>query len=214
MANGSDYAVLLDAKPAADVAGQPLSAPRSRRSFMRFSVRGLLVLILIIGCGMGWIARVVRTGQAQCRAVAAIYRAGGWALYDTDWDERQATTAWRPRWPRSLVERVGIDYFGHVVFINLHDRGTDAVMEHVGRLTHLKQLHRPGFAVTDAGLAHLGQLKKLELLSLNSTQVTDAGLAHLKRLEGLKWLRVAGSRVTDAGVRELQTSLPHLRSIR
>jgi hypothetical protein len=214
MANGSECAVLLEAETAADGAGQAKSAPRSRRRLFRFSVRGLLLLILVIGCGLGWIARVVRTGQTQRRAVAAIYQAGGWALYDTDWDEGQAPTAWHPRWPRSLVDRVGVDYFGTVVFVNLHDRGTDAVLAQVGRLTHLKQLHRPGLAMTDAELIHLGQLNKLELLSLNHTQVTDAGLVHLKGLKGLKWLRVAGSRVTDAGVGELRKALPDLQPIR
>ena len=92
---------------------------------------------------------------------------------------------------------MGVDYFGNVVFINLHDRGTDDVLAHVGRLTHLKQLHRPGFAVTDAGLAHLGRLSDLQLLSLDDTQVTDAGLAHLKGLAGLKWLKLTRTRVTD-----------------
>jgi internalin A len=214
MANGPDCAVLLEAATAAGVAGQPESASHRRRSFLRFRVRGLLLLILAIGCGLGWIAHVVRTGQTQRSAVAAIYQAGGWVLYDTDWDEGQATTSWKPRWPRSLVDRLGVDYFGNVVFINLHDRGTDAVMAQVGLFTHLKQLHRPGLAVTDAGLAHLRRLNELELLSLNSTQVTDAGLAHLKGLKGLKWLRVVGTRITDAGLRALQMSLPQLQAIR
>ena len=214
MANGRECAVLLDAATAAGVAAQPESASRRRRSFFRFSVRGLLLLILAIGCGLGWITRVVRTGQTHRRAVAAIYQAGGWVLFDIDWDEGQATTSWKPRWPRSLVDRLGVDSFGNVVFINLHDRGTDRVMAQVGRLTHLKQLHRPGLAVTDAGLIHLRRLKELELLSLNNTQVTDAGLAHLKGLKGLKWLRVVGTRVTDAGVRELRKSLPQLQPIR
>jgi hypothetical protein len=214
MAYGQQGVVLLDAGISAADDGQRQSAPRRRRSLLRFSVRGLLLLILVIGCGLGWIAWVARTGQAQRRTVAAIYQAGGWALYDVDWDEGPATITWKPRWPRSIVDRFGIDYFGNVVFINLHDRGNDDVMMQVGRLTHLKQLHRPGLAVTDAGLAHLRRLKKLELLSLKNTRATDAGLAHLKGLEGLKWLRIAGTRVTDAGVRDLRTALPRVQAIR
>ena len=214
MANGPEGAVLLEAGMAANATGQPQPAPRRRRTFFRVSVRGLLLLILVIGCGLGWIARVVRTGNVQRRAVAAIYQAGGWVVYDTEWDEGQNTSTWKPRWPKWLVDRVGVDYFGNVVFINLHDRGTDEVLTHVARLKHLKQLHRPGFAVTDAGLAHLGRLSDLQLLSLDDTQVTDAGLAHLKGLSGLKWLKLTRTRVTDAGVAELQKSLPHLQVIR
>ena len=107
MANGPEGAVLLEAGMAADVTGQPRPHRARRRGFFRVSVRGLLVLILLIGCGLGWIARVVRTGQVQRRAVAAIYQAGGWVVYDTEWDEGQNTSTWKPRWPKWLVDRAG-----------------------------------------------------------------------------------------------------------
>jgi internalin A len=214
MTNGQEGAILLEAGNAADVTAQPQGAARSRRRFLRMSVRGLLLSIVLIGCGLGWLARVVRTGQVQRRAVAAIYQAGGWVVYDTEWDQRQNVSIWKPTWPKWLVDRLGVDYFGNVVFINLHDRGNDQVLAQVDRLADLKQLHRPGFAVTDAGLAHFGRLTNLELLSLDDTQVTDAGLAHLKGLTGLKWLKLTRTRVTDRGVAELQKSLPQLQAIR
>ena len=172
------------------------------------------MLILLIGCGLGWLARVVRTGAAQRRAVDAIYQAGGWVVYDTEWDQHLSSSAWKPRWPRWLIDRVGVEYFGNVVFVNLHDRGTDDVLAQVGRLTHLKQLHRPGFAVSDSGLAHFERLTSLQLLSLDDTQVTDAGLAHLRELSGLKWLKLTRTKVTDAGIALLRKSLPHLQVIR
>ncbi len=214
MADDPEGAVLLEAGMAANGTGQPQPAPRRRRTFFRVSVRGLLLLVLVIGCGLGWIVQIVRAGQVQRRAVAAIYQAGGWVVYDTEWDENRTTSTWKPRWPRWLVDQVGVDYFGNVVFINLHDRGTDAVLAHVAKLEHLKQLHRPGLTVTDAGLAHLGRLEDLHLLSLDDTRVTDAGLAHLKGLPRLKWLKLTRTGVTDAGVAELQKSLPHLQVIR
>jgi hypothetical protein len=214
MVNGHEPAVLLEAQGAADAPASPRPARRDLRHRLRLSVRGLLVLVLLTGCGMGWLARVVRTGQAQRRSVAAVYQAGGWVLYDTEWDARQSPSTWKPRWPRWLVERLGVDYCANVVFINLHDRGTDSVLAHVGRLIRLRQLHRLGPAVTDAGLAHLGQLSDLQFLSLDGTQATDAGLAHLKGLKGLKWLKLTKTSVTDAGVAKLRESLPALKSIR
>jgi hypothetical protein len=214
MANGQEGAVLLEAGSAADVTDQPQAATRSRRRHFRFSVRGLLLLILLVGCGLGWFAQIVRTGQLQRRAVAEIYRAGGWVMYDTDWDEGLNPSTWKPRWPKWLVDQVGVDYLGNVVFINLHDRGTDEVLAHVARLKHLKQLHRPGLAVTDAGLAHLGRMSDLQLLSLDDTKVTDAGLLHLKGLSSLKWLKLTRTRVTDTGIADLLKSLPHLQPIR
>jgi hypothetical protein len=215
MTDGPVGELLLEAGTAADAPCEPRSAPRPRRlRFFRVSVRGLLLLIVVIACGLGWIARVVRTGQIQRHAVSAIYRAGGWVVYDTDWDEVQNTSTWKPRWPKWLVDRVGVDFCASVVFINLHDRGTDQVLADVARLRHLKQLHRPGFAVTDVGLAHLRGLTELELLSLDRTQVTDAGLAQLKGLRGLKWLKITRTRVTDLGVAHLQSFLPRLQVLR
>ena len=200
MAEGPEGSVLLEARMAAAVTGQPQPGPRRRRRFFRVSVRGLLFLILLLGCAFGWIARVARSGNVQRRAVAAIYQAGGWVVYDTEWDERQNASAWKPRWPKALVNQVGVDYFADVVFINLHDRGTDQVLMHVARLKNLKQLHRVGLAVTDAGLSHVGQLRNLQLLSLDDTQVTDAGLAHLKGLTNLSGLFLRDTQVSDAGL--------------
>jgi hypothetical protein len=207
-------AVLLEAGSPAEVKNEPRPAARNWRRHFRFSVRCLLLLIVVIACGFGWLARVVRTGNVQRRSVAAIYQAGGWVVYDTTWDEGGTSSSWKPRWPDWLLDRLGVDYFGNVVFINLHDRGTDDVLEKVARLPYLKQLHRPGFAVSDGGLAHLERASKLQYLSLDGTQVTDAGLMHLKGLTELKWLKVTRAKVTAAGIAELQKTLPQLRAIR
>ena len=46
---------------------------RPWRRFLRLSVRGLIVLVLVIGAGLGWL---VRSAHIQRDAVAAITR--GW----------------------------------------------------------------------------------------------------------------------------------------
>jgi hypothetical protein len=214
MVNGHEVGVVPERVCEADVAGRPQSPPRRRLGIFRVSVRALLVLILIIGCGLGWMAQVIRTGQDQRRAVAAIYQAGGWVVYDMAWEQQQNKPAWKPVWPQWLVDCLGVDYFGNVVFINLHDRGTDELLARVAQLGHLKQLHRPGSAVTDAGLAHLGRLRALQFLSLDDTQVTDAGIASSTGLRGLRFLKVSRTKVTENGVAELRKSLPHLQVIR
>lgn len=178
------------------------------------SVRGLLLLIFVIGCALGWLAQMIRTGDVQRRAVAAIYQAGGWVVYDTEWDRSQNPSSWKPRWPKWVIDRLGADYFGNVVFINLHDRGNDELMEQVAQLRDLKQVHRLGFAVTDEGLSRLGSSTELQLLSLDDTKVTDAGLLHFKGLTGLKWLKLTRTKVTDAGIAKLRQSLPRLQIIR
>jgi hypothetical protein len=183
--------------------------PRRRR--LRLSVRGLLCVIVVIACGLAWVAHFIRAGTAQSAWVREIQRSGGWVLYDLDWNSDSAGHALPLKYPRWLTQSVGNEYFGDVVFVTLHDRGSDTVLAAVGRLTHLKQLHRCGPAVTDAGLAHLGALRKLELLSLNDSQITDSGLLELAKLTRLRWLSIARTKVTDAGVRALERALPELK---
>ncbi len=187
--------------------------PRARR-LLRFSVRTLLMAVIAIGCGLGWIAAVVRAGTTQRSIVNAINLAGGWALYDTEWEDDQKSATWKPRWPKEVVDQVGINYLGNVVFVNLHDRGSDDLFAELGRLTHLKQLHRPGPAVTDKGLGYLRGLRDLRLLSLEGSGVTDAGLCQLTGLASLRWLKVTRTRITDAGIREIRNALPQLQVIR
>jgi hypothetical protein len=180
------------------------------RRFLRFSVRGLIVLVLVIGGGLGWI---VREARIQREAVAAIRKAGGTVLYDWQWRDGDLIPGGKPCAPGWLVDLIGVDYFGHVTAVGLYPDRTgsdDAVLAHVGRLTRLQSLAYNSFdaEVTDAGLAHVSGLINLSYLGLSNTQVTDAGLVHLKGLTKLESMNLESTRVTDAGVRELKRALP------
>lgn len=61
----------------------------SCRKLLRISVRELLVLVLVIGAGLGWI---VRAARIQREAVAAITRAGGSVKYDWKWSGGSANS--------------------------------------------------------------------------------------------------------------------------
>jgi hypothetical protein len=185
------------------------------RKYLRFSVRGLIVLVLAMGTGLGWI---VREAHIQRDAVAAILKTGGVVFYDWDWPDGAWISAAKPRARSWLVDLVGVDYFGHAAYVGfpLHRRAaaTDATLAEVGRLTRLQRLDVFSSPVTDAGLVHPKGLTKLSVLGLAGTQVTDAGLAHLKGLTELNYLDLAGTQVTDAGVRELSQALPGLKIVR
>jgi hypothetical protein len=78
------------------------------RRFLRFSVRGLIVLLLVIGAGLGWL---VRAARIQHNVVAAVQAAGGGVSYD--WDSRTGVVVpggspWAPAW---LLDLVGVDCF-------------------------------------------------------------------------------------------------------
>jgi internalin A len=179
------------------------------RRYLRFSVRGLIVLVLVIGLGMGWI---VRSARIQREAVAAIRKAHGSVAYD--WQLKSGYGAFgEPPWPRWLVHTLGVDYFGSVVSVDIPSASEDGLV-HIGQLGRLRVLQIGTSDMTDAALAHLKGLSNLTYLDLKGTQVTDSGLAHLKGLTKLSLLNLSGTPVTDAGVSELQQVLPSLKIVR
>ena len=105
--------------------------PKSRRRRLRLSVRGLIVLVLIICAGLGW---VVRSARIQREAVAAIEHSGGGASYSWEWSDGKGSWGGRPWAPQWLVDLIGVDYFGHVTGGSLAETETDSAVVEVERL--------------------------------------------------------------------------------
>jgi hypothetical protein len=210
---------------------QAKPASRPWRRFIRFSVRGLVVIVLVIGGWLGWIVRSVRIER---EAVAAVKRAGGGVTYDWEWRNHKYRSGINPQAPKWLQDLIAEDYLGHVALVELSAVGPHEAMAQVGRLSYLKHLHLCRSSVRDAelvhlrgltnlsyhclnhtmisdsGLVHLKGLSNLSVLNLGSTHVTDAGLDHLKGLTNLRALRLERTEVTHVGVRKLKQSLPKL----
>ncbi len=94
----------------------------------------------------------------------------------------------------------------------IEPRFTDAGLEHLERLVHLRELSLDSAQITDAGLEHLKSLSALRKLDLNGTKVTDAGL---KALSGLNWLSELGlneTKITGVGMADL-AGLPDLSTV-
>jgi internalin A len=183
---------------------------RMLRSYLRFSLRTLIVVVLLAGGMLGWI---VHRAHVQRDAVAAIKRAGGTVHYDweshSDGSFRSSAKPWAPKW---LVDLVGIDYFGHVARIDLPTKGSDGDLIKIGRLSGLWNLNLDFSPVTDAGLANLKGLTDLERLYLPLTKVGDAGLVQLQGLKGLRQLGFYDNAITDEGLANLAglTNLEYL----
>src|SRR5262245_35219340 len=112
----------------------PVRCSPRRWHLLRFSVRGSLLLVLLLGGGLGWI---VQRAQIQRDAVAAIRQAGGSVTYD--WQRRTSSIPngkfW---WPIRTAAHVGSDFLGNVIQVQLTRRATDAELIHVGRLSRLE----------------------------------------------------------------------------
>ena len=59
------------------------------RRYLRFSVRGLIVLVLVIGL---WFGLIVRPAHHQHDAVAAVMKAHGSVKYDWEWQQREGNS--------------------------------------------------------------------------------------------------------------------------
>jgi len=177
----------------------------------RFRLRALMIAVLILGGGLGWI---VHRAQIQKEAVAAIEKAGGSILYDWQYKNGRPFPSGKPRWPNWLVDRLGVDYFGNAVFVFLPEQGSDAELARVGDLSRLETLWIRSPSVTDAGMAHLMGNTGLQNLMIAGSAVSDTGLAHLKGLTRLSKVSFYDTRVTDAGLSELQRGLPRVQIVR
>ncbi len=160
--------------------------PGRRWLVPRLSIRALMIVILILGAGLGYL--VVRAHD-QRDTVAAIQHAGGTVVYDWQWKDGNPAPFRKPRWPDWLIKRLGTDFFHRVkqvVLAGAKGRVDDNLMARVGRLRDLEKLSLNNCkGVTDAGLAHLNGLTGLRELDLTFTGVTGAGLKKMTRLNSL-----------------------------
>jgi internalin A len=181
----------------------------SWQTALRISVRGLIVLILLVAAALGWL---VQSARIQREAVAVIERTGGTVSYSWARRDGNAISGGEPMAPRWLMDLIGLDYFDHVTAVQLYGPATaaDAALAQVGRLTRIQELSGRLATASDAGLAHLKGLTDLSSLILRDTQITDAGLEHLSGLTSLTFLDLRGNKVTDAGLAHLK-GLTNLR---
>ena len=189
------------------------SRPKAARRRLRLSVRGLLLLVLACGGGLGWFehrAKVQRDSVAAIEAVKA--RVG----YDLETDKNGVPTN---RWTRWLVDVFGIDRVATVVKVYGGDYFDDAAMAAASRLTSLRKLDIVDCPVTDAGVATgLRRLRRLESLSLYGddggpklTRAIIPAVAGLRQLEELG-LGIATMRLDDADLDRL-SGLTRLRDV-
>jgi hypothetical protein len=192
--------------------------PNRKRRWLQFSLRSLLIFMLICAVGFAWVGRKIEQKRIEREAVEAIVKAGGEVLYD--YQHARRTSPPGPGWLRKLL---GEYFFSEVDSVSLDSAflderrfpsfNTDAELVNVKQLTQLKWLI-VGFrtTVTDAGLVNLRGLTELRALELPGPGVTDAGLENLKGLTRLKSLRLTGTKITDAGIVNLK-GLPELQQL-
>jgi len=131
------------------------SNPKPRRRWLRFSLRSLLLLVLVIAVLLGW---TIHKARQQGIAVAALKEMGCTFAFDNT--ERSPTVLER------LRNLLGEDEWTVITVDGNGSHITDAGLEHLRGLTQLRELFLRSTQVTNAGLIHLRGLTQLKGLSL------------------------------------------------
>ncbi len=148
-----------------------------RRRWFQYSLRTLLLVMLLVSIGMSWFAVKVQKARRQRTVVEAIKKLGGEVKFDYEYGDQLPGNSADPGWFRNLLEE---DFFATVVYVSFIDsRVTDDDLESLKELTQLRGLNFCGTQVGDAGLEHLRELSHLKHLFLMNTLATDEGAAKL-----------------------------------
>ena len=189
---------------------------RWRRFLPRFGLRGMMLLVLIIGGGLG---RIISQARVQREAVAAIVNAAGVVAYSRNWDRKFLIDRSGVPLSRGLqwvVDHLGIDYLDSVVAVDAMNVKSfdDEAIRQVGRLGRLEfvRLSGCGDSVTDAGLRHLAGLGRLRHLDLDFSAVKGPGLEVLRGMPDLLELKLEGIQISDADLKNL-AGLVHLKHL-
>lgn len=172
-----------------------VARPRFR---LRFGVRLLLSMIVVIAGALGYVTRRARLQQ---RAIDAVRSVQGEVRFADDSVNGNMRRFDEPPGPRWLRDQLGDDCFRRVTAVRLVNLVDDSVDYH--HLPHLKGLRELALGRSNRGagdeLAPLAQLSDLEGLILDVYGVDDVGLSHVARLPKLWYLKINGAQLTDAG---------------
>jgi hypothetical protein len=168
----------------------------------QFSIRSLLVLMLIVAVQCSWLSVEMKNAERQKEAVFTIRKTGGWLRYD--YDPASPT----PPAPPRLIEFFGIDFFCRVPQVSTCGPG----LAQLKSLPDVVDLELIGPGIADERLVELYSLGKLQRLTFRGTGVTDAGLEKLLPLTHVIRLDIGGNKFQGSGLVHLR-KMPALREL-
>ncbi len=174
-------------------------APRRQGPLFRFSLRALLLLVLVSAIACGW----VTNRMAQKRREEAAIQAFGQKVYVSwNWEAVRTgpnSSVSRPSGPEWLRKILGQNFFNEIDGLSLHEVTDSDDLKELVRVqecpifihSRSSQLRggcgnvpeATGPEISDAGLAYVAAVVDLKELTIGSKNITDAGLRHLCRLE-------------------------------
>lgn len=205
---------------------------------VRFTVRFLLLVMLLAAGYAGWYGYTTRRTEQQLRFVEPLQQYGAtvnvWkgqvnrVTLSRDLDkpfdpELLAPLAKLPKLTRlvlidtqgdeQMIEQIGrIESLEELLIINADLNRAD--LAPLKQLTNLKILWLCDSNLNDSTLDPIGEMQSLRRLNLNDNRLTDNGLLRLAGLVSLEQLHLANNEITDNGVNLVQQTLANVRIVR
>jgi hypothetical protein len=162
------------------------------RRWLRFSLRGLVVLTILIAIPLAWKVNQVsseRRSEAQLRQAGAVI---------------ERSTPWGPAWLAALV---GQDYLSHVESVQMAPTTadmfpidefepsslpatTDEHLAAIASLPHVRAVTLRGGQITSEGLRQLAGLPRLTQFELDEGELDEQGWKAIAEMRGLVVLEV------------------------
>ena len=180
------------------------ASPKLRRRWLRFGMRGLLGLILVIGLSIVWLGQDGFQARYEQATVKQIGLAGGivtWSVppvLDPYGNPGPEPTTYE----RTMKRIFGEEVFYRIGFVEIPAGAEEAIVR-MPKLEKLTDLNVGGGTISDTSIEAISQLDQLQVLSLNNTQITPVQLERLAKLPKLRRIELAGGSATQSNIAAL-----------
>ena len=188
---------------------------RPNRRWLQFSLRSLLLFVLIFSIACSWFGMRLRKAEKQRDAVAAFKKLGGFVRYDFDPKPNNSSDPFNrtrpvtmesphPPYPAWLVEKLGVDFFANVteaVYFPWEltqsscfgPQPTPPPNLDFGILARFPSLQTLTVVIRDRGdFEKIARLTQIEHLDMVAFGYSDQGLSHFQAMTRLRSARLCG----------------------
>ncbi|QDU78270.1 Leucine Rich repeats (2 copies) [Bremerella volcania] len=187
-------------------------AERSRRRWLSYGLRGLMLLVLLLSLPMGWIARDVYRAQREAEVVAAVEKAGGYASYDYHKLNLRNEVP-PPPGPWLLRKLFGEHIHAYVDFVIISEpQDTNEVVPMLVSCHRLEYLELHDVTLTDPSVETISQMPRLNDLALIGTSLSVEQFRQLSQVKTLKSITLVGATASDEYL-QLLPQFPELEEV-
>jgi Leucine-rich repeat (LRR) protein len=176
------------------------SPPATKRLRFRFSLRTLLIAMVVLGLAAAWVGSVANRVRKQRAIVQELKSSGADIYYDYQREVNRGGNKSRLPFGDAVLSRtVGDDVFAYVAHVSWYrtDDRTHAALALLPQLPRLTRLHIRGPHVTDDSLALIARNPQLSILEIDDAKISSAGISHLRELKQLRELFLVGNEYQD-----------------